>query len=95
MVRKLETIDANVAKTETEVASLRRSAQDLARRRTDVQDVRDRFRGAGYDHPNATFGNDGDITDVLGRVLEGAANSGVLWDLLRGGYQLPTAARQA
>ena len=87
MVRKLESIDANVAKTETEVASLRRSAQDLARRRTDVQDVRDRFRGAGYDHPNATFGNDGAITDVLGRVLEGAANSGVLWDLLRGGYR--------
>ncbi len=87
MIRKLESIDANVAKTETEVASLRRSAQDLARRRTDVQDVRDRFRGAGYDHPNATFGNDGAITDVLGRVLEGAANSGVLWDLLRGGYR--------
>jgi hypothetical protein len=87
MVRKLESIDANVAKTESEVASLRRSAQDLARRRTDVQDVRDRFRGAGYDHPNATFGNDGAITDVLGRVLEGAANSGVLWDLLKGGYR--------
>lgn len=87
MVRKLESIDANVAKTESEVASLRRSAQDLARRRTDVQDVRDRFRGAGYDHPNATFGNDGAIADVLGRVLEGAANSGVLWDLLRGGYR--------
>lgn len=87
MVRKLESIDANVAKAESEVASLRRSAQDLARRRTDVQDVRDRFRGAGYDHPNATFGNDGAIADVLGRVLEGAANSGVLWDLLRGGYR--------
>ena len=53
----------------------------------EVQDVRDRFRGAGYDHPNATFGNDGDIADVLGRVLAGAANSGVLWDLLRGGYR--------
>jgi hypothetical protein len=87
MVRKLESIDAGVAKAESEVASLRRSAQDLARRRTEVQDVRDRFRGAGYDHPNATFGNDGAITDVLGRVLEGAVNSGVLWDLLRGGYR--------
>ena len=87
IVRKLESIDANVAKAESEVANLRRSAQDLARRRTDVQDVRDRFRGAGYDHPNATFGNDGAIADVLGRVLEGAANSGVLWDLLRGGYR--------
>jgi hypothetical protein len=87
MVRKLEAIDRNVAKADSEVAGLRRSAQDLARRRTEVQDVRDRFRGAGYDHPNATFGNDGDIADVLGRVLAGAVNSGVLWDLLRGGYR--------
>ena len=74
-------------KADAEIASLRRSAQDLARRRTEVEEVRDRFRGAGYDHPNATFGNDGDIADVLGRVLEGAVNSGVLWDLLRGGYR--------
>ena len=87
IVRRLESIDGNVAKADAEVASLRRAAQDLARRRTEVQDVRDRFRGAGYDHPNATFGNDGAIADVLGRVLEGAANSGVLWDLLRGGYR--------
>jgi chromosome segregation ATPase len=86
IVRRLEAIDGSVAKADAEVASLRRSAQDLARRRTEVQDVRDRFRGAGYDHPNATFGNDGAISDVLGRVLEGAVNSGVLWDLLRGGY---------
>jgi hypothetical protein len=87
IVRRLESIDGNVAKADAEVANLRRTAQDLARRRTEVQDVRDRFRGAGYDHPNATFGNDGAIADVLGRVLEGAANSGVLWDLLRGGYR--------
>jgi hypothetical protein len=87
IVRRLESIDSGVAKVESEVTALRRSAQDLARRRLEVQQVRDRFRGAGYDHPNATFGNDGAIADVLGRVLEGAANSGVLWDLLRGGYR--------
>ncbi len=87
MVRKLESLDGNVAKADSEVSNLRRSAQDLAHRRLEVQEVRDRFRGAGYDHPNATFGNDGDIADVLGRVLQGAVNSGVLWDLLRGGYR--------
>ncbi len=87
IVRRLETIDANVSKTDAEVGKLRRSAQALAQRRLEVQQVRDRFRGAGYDHPHATFGNDGDIADVLGRVLAGAVNSGVLWDLLRGGYR--------
>ncbi|MBX9588981.1 MAG: hypothetical protein K2X43_06740 [Hyphomonadaceae bacterium] len=87
MVRRIENIDAGVSKTEAEVADLRRSAQALARRRLEVQQVRDRFRGAGYDHPHATFGNDGDIAEVLRRVLQGAASSGVLWDLLRGGYR--------
>jgi hypothetical protein len=87
IVRKLEAVDANVSRTDAEIGKLRRSAQDLAQRRLEVQQVRDRFRGAGYDHPNATFGNDGDIADVLGRVIEGAVNSGVLWDLLRGGYR--------
>lgn len=87
IVRRLETIDANVSKTDAEVGKLRRSAQALAQRRLEVQQVRDRFRGAGYDHPHATFGNDGDIANVLRRVLEGAASSGALWDLLRGGYR--------
>jgi hypothetical protein len=87
IVRRLEAIDANVSKTDAEIGKLRRTAQDLAQRRLQVQQVRDRFRGAGYDHPHATFGNEGDIADVLRRVLEGAASSGVLWDLLRGGYR--------
>jgi hypothetical protein len=86
VVRRLETIDASVAKADTEIANLRRTAQDLGRRRVEVQQVRDRFRSAGYDHPHATFGNDGDIRGALTRILAGAASSGVLWDLLRGGY---------
>jgi hypothetical protein len=87
IVRRLESIGSSVAKVESEVAGLRRSAQDLAHRRLEVQQVRDRFRGAGYDHPHATFGNESDIANVLRRVLEGAAGSGVLWDILRGGYR--------
>jgi len=85
IVRKLETIDVQVAKTESEIADLRRTAQDLGRRRLEVQQVRDRFRGAGYDHPHATFGNDSAIADTLKQVLAGAAG-GVLWDILQGGY---------
>jgi hypothetical protein len=86
IVRKLETIDTGLAKTDAEVTELRRSAADLAKRRTEVQQVRERFRRAGYDHPYAGFDNDGDIANVLQRVLAGAVSSGLLWDLLRGGY---------
>lgn len=87
IVRKIETVGTSISRTEAEIGKLRSSAQDLARRRTEVQQVRDRFRDAGYDHPNATFENEGNIADVLGRVLEGAVRTGVLWDLLRGGYR--------
>ncbi len=85
VVRSIEAIDTRVARTDGEIASLRQTARDLARRRTDVEQTRDRFRRAGYDHPNATFGNDGAIADMLRSVLAGGAG-GLLWDLLRSGY---------
>jgi len=85
IVRKIETIDAAVAKADTEVADLRRTAQDLARRRVEVEQVRDRFRGAGYDHPHANFPNGDAISDTLRQVLGGAAGA-VLWQVLQGGY---------
>jgi hypothetical protein len=87
IVRRIESIDQILSKTEGEVRRLRGAAEELARRRAEVQQVRDRFRQAGYDHPHATFGNDNAISEVLGRVLEGVVNSGVLWDVLKGGYR--------
>ncbi len=96
MVRKLETIDSSIAKADNEIADLRRTAQDLARRRDEVQQVRDRFRNAGYDHPYGGFDNDNAISDGLKQVLAGAAGS-ILWDLLRGGYSYrgPRGGRDA
>jgi chromosome segregation ATPase len=86
IVRRLEAIDTSLQKADADTAGLRRTAQDLARRRTEVEQVRDRFRTAGYDHPNTTFGNESDIADALKSILGGAVRSGVLWDLLRRGY---------
>jgi hypothetical protein len=85
IVRRLESIDAGVAKTDSEIAGLRRTARDLARRRLEVERVRDRFRGAGYDHPHANFPNNDAISNTLGRVLAGAAGA-ILWEVLQGGY---------
>jgi chromosome segregation ATPase len=87
IVSRLEAIDAKIAKTESEVAELRRQALDLARRRGEMERVRDRFRSTGYDHPQSTFDNEGDIAGVLKKVLEGAVRSGVLWALLRQRHQ--------
>jgi hypothetical protein len=87
IVRRLETIDASIAKVDAEIGKLRDSAQDLARRRTDVEQARDRFRNAGYDHPHATFGNEHDLASVLKGILTGAAAGGTLWDALKNGYE--------
>ena len=86
IVRGLEVIDAKSAKIEAEIAGLRRTAQELSRRRLEVEQVRDRFRTTGFDHPQATFQNNGAIADTFKNTLEGAVRSGALWDLLRQGY---------
>lgn len=86
IVRGLEAIDAKIATAEAEIAGLRRTAQELSSRRLEVEQVRDRFRTTGYDHPQATFDNNSAISDTLKDILEGVVRSGVLWDLLRKGY---------
>jgi hypothetical protein len=85
IVRRIEGIDASTGKADAEITGLRQTARDLARRRTDVEQTRDRFRRSGYDHPNATFGNNNEIAELLKSVLAGGAG-GLLWDLLRSGY---------
>ncbi len=87
VVRRLETIDATIGKTDGEIASLRAATVELSRRRAEVEQVRDRFRRTGYDHPQTTFENEGAISDTLGNILEGVVRSGVLWELLRQGYK--------
>lgn len=87
IVQKLESLEGQISKADAEVAGLRRTARDLAKRRLEVERVRDRFRGAGYDHPHGTFGNDNAISDALGRILAGTIGGQVLWDILQGGYR--------
>jgi chromosome segregation ATPase len=86
MVRRIEQIDGKVAGIERELGEIRQAAHALAQRRLDLENTRERFRGAGYDHPSVVFGNEVDIGRVLAGILEGAVHSGILWDILRGGY---------
>jgi hypothetical protein len=86
IVQRIGALDERMTKLQQDIGSLRDTAQNLARRRVDVEQVRDRFRSAGYDHPNATFNNDSEIGVILGQVLEGVVRSGILWDVLRGGF---------
>ncbi len=86
IVGKLERLEQQIAKADNEVAELRRTARELANRRIEIERVRDRFRGAGYDHPHGTFGNDSAISDALGRMIAGSIGGQILWQILQGGY---------
>jgi hypothetical protein len=86
LVKRIENIDGRIAGAERELTELRRAARDLARRRAEVEQTRDRFRRSGLDHPHTRFPNDGAIADALGGVLSGALKGAILWDILRGGY---------
>jgi hypothetical protein len=91
IVAKLETIATKMSQTEAEINNLRRQVVELSQRRSEMQEVRERFRRSGYDHPQSTFDNESNIGNILGGILEGAVRSGVLWDLLRQGHRsLPT-----
>ena len=86
IVRRIGGLDERLAALERETAGLRKTTRDMAQRRTEVEQVRERFRTSGYDHPNATFSNNSEIGAVLGQILEGAVRSGILWDIVRGGF---------
>jgi hypothetical protein len=86
IVRKLESLEGQIGKADAELSDLRKTAKDLAKRRIEIERVRDRFRGAGYDHPHGTFGNDRDIADALGRSMAGTIAGQILWEILKGGY---------
>ena len=87
IVNRIEQIDGQLGKTDQELQQLRQTAVDIGRRRAEAETVRERFRGAGYDHPHARFGNEIDIGKVLGSLLEGAVRSGIVWDVIRGGFR--------
>jgi hypothetical protein len=87
VVGRIENIEQNIAKTEADIAGLRRAALELSRRRSEMDQVREQFRRTGYDHPRSTFNNGGDIADLLKGMLEGAVRSGALWDVLQSGHR--------
>jgi chromosome segregation ATPase len=87
VVGRIENIEQNIAKTEADIAGLRRAALELSRRRSEMDQVREQFRRTGYDHPRSSFDNGGDIADLLKGVLVGAVRSGALWDILQSGHR--------
>lgn len=78
-------------KAEAEVAQIRVEIREQARRRTELEDARDRARQSGYDNPRGTFGGSGGqiLGNVLGEILRGAATGAVLDGVFRDNYRVP------
>jgi hypothetical protein len=86
LVRRIETIDAAIARSDRQVESLRADVQTLARRRIEIDRQEAEFRRRGWDNPHGQFSNESVISDVLGGIIKGAIQGHVLGEVLRGGY---------
>jgi hypothetical protein len=87
IVARIEKIDAEIARAEDEMASMRRKAQDVAGRRQEVERERDSFRRRGRDNPYGQVSNEGLLGEVLGSLIKGAIQGAVLKDVLNDGYR--------
>lgn len=86
LVRQIADLDAAIAKVDGEIAAIRAEAREIARRRSELESVRDDFRRQGYDQPQVVFGNDRLIGEMIGGIIGGVLRSPDLWRVLRDGY---------
>lgn len=84
LVQKIEQTQGAIARAESEVARIREEARDVARKRGELESVRDRMRSSRYDRPNSQFEINGPdvLSGVIGGILGGVLQSRELWDLL-------------
>lgn len=89
LVRDIEQTQASIAKADREVAQIRDEAREIARRRGELEGVRDNFRRKRYDGPWGQFEFDrGDaVGDLVGGIVRGAVQGAVLWSLFEHGYR--------
>ena len=85
LVQEIERTENAVAKADADVARIRDEARDVARRRGELENVRDQMRSNRYDRPGNQFELNGPdvLGGLIGGIIGGAIQSGVMWELLR------------
>lgn len=89
IVRRIEEIGGALTKAQHEIETTRAAMREVARRRSDLEETRDRFRRSGYDRPGVTFSNENMLGNVIGGIIGGVIASPELWRVILGGYQAP------
>ena len=75
-------------KADNEIRQIRGEIRDLAKRRTELEDARDRARSVGYDDPRGRFdGAEDIIAQVIGGILSGALRGNALDRVLRDAFR--------
>jgi hypothetical protein len=89
IVQQIEFNQTAIAKAETEVAKIRDEAREIARRRGELEGVRDKVRTNRYDGPWGQFEFDRNevLGDVIGGIVRGAVQGAVLWQIFEKGYR--------
>jgi hypothetical protein len=85
LVQEIERTKSAVANADADVARIRDEARDVARRRSELESVRDQMRSNRYDRPGNQFELNGPdvLGGLIGGIIGGAIQSGVMWELLR------------
>ncbi len=89
LVQQIEQTQKGIAKADADVAQIRDEAREVARRRGELEGVRDNFRRNRYDGPWGQFEFDRHdaASDLIGGIVRGAIQGAVLWSLFQRGYR--------
>jgi len=88
LVQQIELTQNAIAKAEAEVTKIRDETREIARRRSELEGVRDKVRANKYDGPWGQFqiNNNDMLAELIGGIVRGAVQGAVLWDVFQRGY---------
>ena len=89
LVQQIELNQNAIARAEAEVAKIRDEAREIARRRGELEGVRDKVRTSRYDRPGGQFEFDRNeiLGDLIGGIVRGAVQGGALWQVFEKSYR--------
>lgn len=89
LVQQIEQSKGAIARADAEVAKVRDEAKEAARRRGELEGVRDQMRSNRYDRRSSQFEVNGPdvISGMIGGIISGVIQSGMLWELLRNSHR--------
>lgn len=87
IVKQLRQIERDLVRVDAQAEELRRTAIDMANKRSELEHSKDYMRRHGYDRPDGSFSNGETIGNLIGGIISGAITAAVLEGAFRDGYR--------